>query len=254
MQIGTGLVVLPLHHPIEVAEHFATLDTITDAPLIAGIGAGYRDVEFEKFEVPKDERGGRLREGAEILEALWTGPNVTYDGDYYTLENATINPRPSIKPSLWVGASSKAAVRRAAACGDALFLGPRDPISRVDAFMETYATEVGPEDGGSVTMFRDAVVAPTREDAIATGREYLLSKYERYLEWGREGIDLENEFLDIATDRFILGTPDDAIKEIYRYKNLGIDGILFRIQWPGMPNEEAVQTIQLLGDEVLPSI
>src|SRR2546426_256805 len=73
MTLGTGVLLLPLHHPVEIAEQLATLDVITDGHLIFGVGLGYRDVENVAMGHDPKERVGRLIEGLEIVERLWSG-------------------------------------------------------------------------------------------------------------------------------------------------------------------------------------
>ena len=121
MQVGTGILILPLYHPVHIAEEFATLDHLSGGRVVLGVGAGYRDEEYEAFGIPKSERGGRLKESIEIIKLLWTGEPVHYEGKYYQLNGQKIGLKPLTPggPPLWVGAGARAAVERAARLGDA---------------------------------------------------------------------------------------------------------------------------------------
>src|SRR5271154_3593445 len=85
MRLGTNMFILPLRHPVAVAEEFATLDHLTGGRVIAGFGLGYRENEFASFGVPLDERTGRFEESVGIVRALWTGERVEVAGQYFSL-------------------------------------------------------------------------------------------------------------------------------------------------------------------------
>ena len=72
MYVGTAIFLLPLHHPVMVAEYVATLDNLSGGKVLFGVGQGYRDSEFNSFGIDKRERRGRLVEGLEIIRRLWT--------------------------------------------------------------------------------------------------------------------------------------------------------------------------------------
>jgi alkanesulfonate monooxygenase SsuD/methylene tetrahydromethanopterin reductase-like flavin-dependent oxidoreductase (luciferase family) len=76
MWLGTNLVLLPLHNPVEIAEVGAFLDVITGGRFMLGVGLGYRTEEFAVFKVPMAERASRLTEGVEIIRRLWTEDGI----------------------------------------------------------------------------------------------------------------------------------------------------------------------------------
>src|SRR5437773_7064110 len=80
LTLGTGCLLLPLHHPVEIAEQLATLDVITGGRFVFGVGLGYRDVETRAMEHDPKARVGRLVEGLEVIERLWYGEPVTCEG------------------------------------------------------------------------------------------------------------------------------------------------------------------------------
>ncbi len=106
IRLGTGVLLLPLYHPVMVAEEGAMVDMISGGRLILGIGAGYAPEEFAAFGYSLKERGSRLEEGASLLLRLWTEENVTHHGKHYRVDNATVAPRPvqRPRPPIWFGA------------------------------------------------------------------------------------------------------------------------------------------------------
>ena len=87
MYLGTSIFLLPLHHPVMVAEYIATLDNLSGGKVLFGVGQGYRDNEFSSFGIDKRERRGRLVEGLEVIRKLWTGDPVTFHGKYLSAES-----------------------------------------------------------------------------------------------------------------------------------------------------------------------
>jgi alkanesulfonate monooxygenase SsuD/methylene tetrahydromethanopterin reductase-like flavin-dependent oxidoreductase (luciferase family) len=96
--LGTNVVLLPLHNPVEVAEIGAFLDVITGGRFLLGVGLGYRTEEFALFGVPMAERVSRLVEGIEIIRRLWTEDGVTHRGRHWQLDGVSIRPRPLQDP------------------------------------------------------------------------------------------------------------------------------------------------------------
>ena len=132
MLLGTGILLLPMFHPVHVAEEFATLDHLSGGRVILGVGAGYRDNEFAAFGVDPETRFRRLDESLRLIRALWTGEPVTHDGEFYPQTDATIGIRPLTPggPPIWIGAGGKKAVRRAARLGDAWYAPGNSPSRR----------------------------------------------------------------------------------------------------------------------------
>lgn len=258
LTVASGVVLLPLHHPVELAEQFATLDALADGPVVCGVGAGYRDREFDAFDVPKRERTGRLREGVELMRRLWTEASVTHDGEFYAVSDASITPRPADPPPVWVAANARPAVERAARIGDAWFANPHATLAELREAKAAYDAVRRERDADTaVPLFREVFVA--REGAVETARPFLADKYDRYLDWGQdEAMDdpdsLHGTFDALATDRFLLGTPAEVCAEIERYRDLGVSHLVCRVHWPGMENERARECIELLGDEVAPNV
>ena len=257
MKVGPGVVLLPLHQPVDIAEQLTTLDILSEG-VIAGVGIGYRDVEFDSFGIDKAERVGRFEEGIELMKLLWTEEDVVYDGEYYSVDGVTINPRPDEQPPLWIAANARSAVKRAARMGDAWFVNPHSTIAEIKELKADY-DEVRHEQGEDtgVPIIRETFVAETREEAVETAQDYLFSKYQKYIEWGQDEAmedekDLHKPFEELAEDRFLLGTPEEVCAAVERYEEeLNAEYMVPRLHWPGMDYDLAVECLELIGDEVI---
>jgi probable F420-dependent oxidoreductase len=119
IRLGVSVVVLPVHSPIHVAHQVASLDYVSNGRAILGVGLG-REAHYTEFEIPRERRVRRFREGVELIKALWTEPQVRYRGEIYQLDGATMAPKPVQKPHppIWLGGTHPDALRRAATIAD----------------------------------------------------------------------------------------------------------------------------------------
>jgi len=122
LRIGAGPLVLPLYHPLRVAEDAATLDGISDGRLELALGLGGEGQAFAGFGVPTHGRGDRLEEGLALLRSAWSGEPIAFSGRHHAVSGVAVSPQPvqSAGPPLWVGAEADTAVRRAARLGAGL--------------------------------------------------------------------------------------------------------------------------------------
>src|SRR6185369_10221341 len=98
MRLLTGIVLLPLHSPVEIAEQGATLDVMSGGRFVLGVGVGYRDVEWDAFGVARGEAVERSVAGTKLIARLWTEERVTYDGPFWRLADVPIRLRPIQRP------------------------------------------------------------------------------------------------------------------------------------------------------------
>src|SRR6267378_1023462 len=94
LRVGTAVILLPLHHPVHVAEDAITLDLVSKGRLILGVGIGYQPADFRAFSVPMEHRIALFEESVEILRLSWAGDTFSYRGKHYTLEDVQIRQRP----------------------------------------------------------------------------------------------------------------------------------------------------------------
>jgi probable F420-dependent oxidoreductase len=119
IRVGASVVVLPIHSPLMVAHQWATLDFVSGGRAILAVGLG-REHHYRDFQIPVAARVARFREEVELIKALWSEETVTYRGEIYQVENASLATRPVQKPRppLWMGVGHPNAVRRAARIAD----------------------------------------------------------------------------------------------------------------------------------------
>lgn len=257
MRVGAGILLLPLLNPVEVAEQAATLDVVTGGRFVLGVGLGYRPEENAALGVP-ERRVRVFREKLDVVRRLLEGEEVTADGHGYRLERARLAPRPvqSPRPPIWMAANGDAAVRRAARLADTWFVNPHAALGEVRRQLSLFCAERGSEPE-ELPMLREACLAPTDEEAIAVARPYLARKYEAYVNWGQSDVlpptdTLRQEWEALHVGRFLLGSPETVLAQVEALRALGITELVLRVQWPGLPQRAAMQTLELLAGEVLP--
>lgn len=263
MTLGTGCLLLPLHHPVEVAEQLATLDVISGGRFIFGVGLGYRDVENTAMGQAPKERVGRLIEGLEIIERLWSGEPVSYRGTRFTLNEVRISmpPLQRPRPPIWLAANSDAGVRRAARLGDAWLMNPHTTLTALERQLTLFRAaraEAGKPSASETPITKECYVATDTATALAEARPFLEAKYRAYQRWEQDkalpaGESFELGFEELARDRFLIGDPAKVREEIARYRErLGVTTMTFRLQWPGMEQAKVLRSIRLLGEQVFP--
>lgn len=265
MQIAASVILVPLHNPVEMAEEVATMDAICDGRFIFGIGLGYRDEEYTSFGVKTSERVGRMTEAMDVMKRMWAGEVVDHNGKYYQVPGVQSSALTVQKPHppIWVAANHDNAIRRAARWGYAWMVNPHATMTMVEGQLKLYREEldkVGQTMPTDLPLMRELYVAEDRETAYSESRPYLEGKYAAYADWGQDKVlpgdeDFTRPYDDLARDRFLLGSPDDVVKEIKRYEEeLGATYLVFRMQWPGMPQEQLLKQIELMGREVVPRV
>ena len=119
LRLGTGIVILPLHNPVQLAKRAATVDVFSGGRLILGVGVGWLREEADAVGVPFEQRGARTDEGIDALRVLWTEDEPTFHGRFTRFERACSFPKPLRGTiPIHVGGHSRAAARRAGTRGD----------------------------------------------------------------------------------------------------------------------------------------
>ena len=118
--LGTSVLVLPYHNPVQLAKYTATLDQVSGGRLTLGVGVGHISEEFQALGIEMRQRGSLTDECIAIMKELWTSPHPTYHSRRWNFSDLRFSPKPLQKPHipLWVGGDSPGAIRRAATLGD----------------------------------------------------------------------------------------------------------------------------------------
>lgn len=162
LRFVTGVYILPLRHPLEVAKAVASAAAISHDRVGLGVGAGWMREEFEVLGREFRGRGKRLDEMIEVLRKVWAGGMVEHHGEHYDFPRLQMSPAPRTLPPILIGGMSEAAYRRAARLGDG-WIGSGHTPDQVPAAM-AHLHELRREAGRERLPFETIMVLNTPPD------------------------------------------------------------------------------------------
>lgn len=232
IRIGTSVLVLPLHHPLRVAEEAAAVDLLSGGRLVLGVGQGYAEREFAAFGVPRADRARLLDEGVAFLRSALAGESVT--------------PTPRRPVPLYVGGVTAAGLRRAARLGDGVIIycaTPADLRAR-RALLDTVAPDVPLICTSVVHVAEDADQA-WMEAAPAIA--YLEGQIGTYA--GRSDTPV------LKREDYLVGTPSEVADRLADLAGeLRLEHFAHWARLPGLSHQRALSSLRLLAKEVLPTV
>ncbi len=258
IRIGTGVLLLPLHHPVRVAEDGATIDILSEGRFELGVGIGYRPQEFSGLGIDRRQRAERIDEGLQIVRRLWQGETVDHDGRHYQISGAKLAPRPvqRPRPPIWVGGFVPAAAKRAARLGDG-FIGTGDIEALTTAYRdacERLGKPPGRLSGGHFWL----IVSDEPDKTFARVAPHIIYQLQMYNVWLREAgqtpfPETTNEQQLRESGQLLVLSPQHAVDAIAAYvEATGIERYYTWTVPPGMPAAEMNEHLELFATEVMP--
>lgn len=254
--IGTGVLALPLHHPLRVAEDAAVVDLLSGGRFLLGVGQGYARREFEAFGVDRRQRPELLEDGIAIIRTAWEQGRSGFQGASRRLPDLPFGPRPERRVPIYVGAVSRPAVERAVRLADGLIVY----CGRAGDFAERWRllrqVLAGRGEQGRRLPFVATGILHLHEDAGRAWREaapaiaYLEGALAR--DAGRDGTT--------AAERprrgdFLVGAPDEVAEALARlHREVPFDQFAFWGRLPGLTHEQALRSMRLFSSEVAPRV
>lgn len=267
VRLGTAVSVLPLHHPLRLAEAAATVDQLSRGRLDLGLGLGYQPGEFAGFGVDIAEKQDRFTEALEVLRQVWsTDDPVTFDGKFWSFTDAAPQPRPYQRPHppFWLATASPDGLATCAAEDWGVLLPQGTSLAVTGQQMARYtdalaAADTGPE-RARVYLARASHLAATDEQAWAEAE----GPYKDFLGYadklrraraggavgGRSPFDLDADLRDSA----LFGSPDTVLARLRAIRDLGIDRVMLFLHMGGLPHAKILSSIDLLAREVIPVV
>jgi len=254
--MGPCVVILPLHHPFDVAEQSAVADLLSDGRLAVGVGSGGDAAELALFGVPQGQRRDRFTEGLEVLRLALSGQPFSYSGAHYTVPQTQVTPLPLQTPEqlLWVAAGSEASAALAGRSGGHLLLARGIPSPTLRALVAAYrAARTGAGygvDGARVQVTRGVYVARDEDTAWREAAEGVRRHYARLARYGNDAVDLREM---ARRGDFIIGAPEQCAAALAAVADeVPVTDLACDITLPGMPHERVERSLDLLGRRVAP--
>ena len=240
LRLGCVVFVSTLHSPVHLAKSLATLDQLSRGRIEIGVGTGGKGRQFAAFGVDPGRYVARFTEGVALMKALWTDSRVTFDGEFWQLDDAALEPQPFQKPypPLWFGAAGPAALRRAVRLGDGFFGAGSSHTARF-AEQVKIVREALAEAGRPAADFPIAKrVYVAIDENAGRARERINDRLAGL--YGRREPDIEAAA--------VAGPPADCIRELRKVAEAGAELILFTSMF------DQAEHLERLAVEIIPEL
>jgi alkanesulfonate monooxygenase SsuD/methylene tetrahydromethanopterin reductase-like flavin-dependent oxidoreductase (luciferase family) len=272
MKIGTAVHVLPLNHPLRLAEETATIDQTSRGRLILGAGRSGNPRGYAAYGVPYSESRERFYETLEILKKAWTQETFSHDGKYHSFDNARAVPRPYQKPHppIRIAGASEDTFPVLGALGYPLFVAVRSGslsglAPDLQAYRDAYQAAGHPGKGEVYLRLSlhlaetDARALDEAEPSVMQGYRTLTTRLEGSPN-ARRRAELETvrgiTYDQVLRDKVVVGSPGRVADRLGQlHAELEIDGILAELNFGGgIPAELMMRSLRLLCEEVKPRL
>jgi alkanesulfonate monooxygenase SsuD/methylene tetrahydromethanopterin reductase-like flavin-dependent oxidoreductase (luciferase family) len=261
LRLGVAISVLPLHHPLKIAESYAMVDAISHGRLDFGVGRGNSELEQQQFGLDYAESPTRFKESAEVIRQAWSQSSVSFQGQHYAYDDIRVLPSPVQRPHppFWVAANRSDDTYRWAgeqACHLLVLPYMYEPAVLRQA-IDTY--RAGLERVGIAPSSREVLgrvyvyVADSEAEAVRECGAYLDQYWRVAAQHSRAQMPTRGAADQIAQGRVIAGSADRVADLIQKHGDeLGMTIASCSFHFGGMPQEMALSNIRRFAAEVMP--
>ena len=277
VRIGTAVVIAPFAHPVRIAEEWAMIDILSGGRLEFGLGRGYQPKEFVGLGASMDRTRERFDESLEIIRRAWTEERVTFAGEFYTLRDLAVLPKPLQRPHppLWTAAVSPDTYKLAARRGLRLLTSPSftpfDILRKnYDAYHTEWQTAHGAP-GGEICLNKIIHVADSSRQAREDLREPIQWFFrtqaglisdaegvppEQYKFYRRVRENLLSLSDEVALEQAaIVGDPEEVADKVRaHHEALGVTNFMGAFSRGGLPHEKVTRSMRLFAEKVMPRL
>ena len=279
LRLGMGVSLLPLHHPIDLAEQLAVLDVVSGGRLDVGIGRGGTLQDYQTFRSERADARQRIEEGIALMRDCWTGAPFDFAGQFHSAERVHVRPRPVQRPHppLYIACNSEDSVLSAARLGLPMlssFFVPVDELQRRRGVYREASRAAGRSEAEIDTLERQGWgmrvvhVAPDREEALRAteppfmGYQHKMARLRSDATGGSVPNSFDRSllrlraFADYLADGWaLIGTPGEVRDGLQRYLEVtGYQRVLLLMALPGLPTPLALRSMRMFATEVAPAL
>jgi alkanesulfonate monooxygenase SsuD/methylene tetrahydromethanopterin reductase-like flavin-dependent oxidoreductase (luciferase family) len=279
LRLGMGVSLLPLHHPVDLAESLAVLDVVSGGRLDVGIGRGGTLQDYETFQSDRADARARVEEGIALIRQSWSGAPFDFQGRFHSAQRVHVRPRPVQRPHppLFIACNSEDSVRSAARLGLptlSSFFVPVDELQRRHELYRELAREAGRSPGEIETLeaqswgMRVVHVAPSREEALRAIEAPFMGYQQKMAvlrsdstggsvpdSFDRSLLRLRSFQEYLATGWTLLGTADEVREGLQQYlEATGYRRVLLLMALPGLDTALALRSMRLFAEKVAPAM
>jgi alkanesulfonate monooxygenase SsuD/methylene tetrahydromethanopterin reductase-like flavin-dependent oxidoreductase (luciferase family) len=276
IRLGLGIIPLPLHHPVHVAERLGTLDILSGGRIEVGIGRGFSPAEYAVFGREMGESRSTVNEALDILRLSFGGQPVSYRGSQFQLDHVDILPQVVQRPHppMWSAAVSPDSFPWVAGQGMGMLAGPFKPWLMTKHDIKNYLAAWNGNSPANVGMTVGIVCLPDREQAKKVAKqaltwfynelykttlpvlEKLYPSYEHFHELGkfREVMKLGINLTLLETfGMAVVGNPADCIRQLRKYEKAGVTHMLLAVGAGATETEIVRESLRCIAEEVMPA-
>jgi len=280
VRLGTSVIVLPLHSPLEIAEQMAMIDLMSDGRVDLGVGRGFVVYDYQRLGVPRDDAQERLQDGLALILKSWSGKPFSHASRFYRYDEMELWPQPQQRPHppVWIACSGtpssfENAGRQGYSILTVAYRGVEPLIGLHKLYREAYAGAGHPPGGARIATHYQVVISPDGKEA----RDIAAKALQRYMgaithtlertEASRLKAEAEDrgraqvarEVLDVdglvAQCRVVAGTPEEAVDTLSRaHDMMGFTQVDCTFYFGGIPFEVAQRSHRLFASEVMPRL
>lgn len=279
IRLGTGIVVLPFHNPIRVAEEFALLDLMSDGRVDFGIGRGYQPHEFRGYGVDQTKSRGIFNEAIEIIQQAWTEERVNFSGVHFRFQDVTVRPKPLQKPHppIWMAALSPESFVQAGRkgfnllCAPVFGFGGKSGLDSIDAYRKALRDAGYDPSSRQIAALCMLYVSESREQAARDFADPVIWYYRTFSKYiapppGEAPVKTYEPYVatrDLAAavtweqlqslGAVICGTPEEATERIADLqRTLGFTTLLCWTRLGGLDHRKVLASMKLMERRVIP--
>jgi probable F420-dependent oxidoreductase len=268
IELGTGVILAPLQHPLRLAEDAATVQLLSHGRLVLGLGLGWSEIEFAGLGADARRRGAAMEEILAILPRAWSGEPFTHQGAVFDLPTIGVRPMPSSPIPVLVGGSAEPAIRRAARLADGIFANaPASKLLEQIRWVLDECDRIG-RDPSTFRFIHYSVLLPgaSRQEALARYRDPLWAMLWKYRDMtGSASRSLPPPSpppFDRPDDELMLGratyagTTDELVESLIDLRNQAGVPLEFvaRAYFPLLEYDAQVRLMQELAESVAPHL
>jgi natural product biosynthesis luciferase-like monooxygenase protein len=278
VRLGTSIIVLPLHNPIEIAEQMAMVDLMSGGRVEFGIGRGFVDFDYDRLSIPREDSQERMFEQLEVILKAWSGEPFSHQGKYYSFPKLEVWPRPEQRPHppIWLSCSrTPASYEWAGQRGYKILTIPYLSVEMAAAnnkiYRQSWADAGHPANEWTIAAHYHCVLCESKQEAREIGREawrrYLAATNhtrdrnrmdgDRPTEPSQRKVDAESLDIDkmVADLRTVACTPDEAVTLLERAQDrMGFTQCDCTFFFGGVSHDQARRSLQLFANEVMPRL
>jgi natural product biosynthesis luciferase-like monooxygenase protein len=281
LRLGTGVVVLPLNHPIRVAEDYAFLDVLSNGRIELGVGRGYQPHEYAGYGVDQTRSRDIFRESMEVVQKAWTEDTFSYHGEHYSFDDVSVYPKPVQQPHppVWMASVSADTFEMCGRYGYNLLCSPifgfnvatgGQQIEQYRQALRSHGRDPKQFGVGAVSLTYVADTTQQALEEIRDGVMWYMKTFQKYVSTpkGQEPIptfemyaqirdllDLAEWPLLVQAGAVVAGSPDEVVQRIGEMsEQCGFTDYLAWTRVGGLDHSKVMRCMELMGSKVIPQL